>query len=60
MIQAVNQPRKDGCGGLLGVVGAGLELRQPLELEPLQLLLGKGRVQDDIGVQVERPVQVSR
>ena len=60
MIQPVDQPREDGLRGLLGVVGPGLELRQPLNLEPLELLLGKGRVQDHVGVQIERLVQVPR
>ena len=53
MLQPVDQAREDRGGGLLGVVGPGFELRQPLELEPVQFFLQERWVQDHIGIQVE-------
>ena len=58
MVQPVNQPRKYRRRGLLGVVGPGLELGQALNLEPVQLFLGKRRIQDDVGEQVECSLEV--
>ena len=40
-VRPVEQAGEDRRGGLLGVIGARLEVRQPLELEPVQLLGGE-------------------